>query len=97
MICNKKVCHSGIKCSKTTNRPFSTKSSQALEKGVILPTKFHYIAFDSKNGSKILSNINFPFTFYFKGKVFCTPKQISQANVNVLVETENKMPLGFTY
>ena len=81
---------------KLKHRPFSTKSSQALEKGLVLPTKNHYLVFDSKNGHRILNNINFPFTFYFKGQIFCTPKQTSQAKVSVLVETENKLPLAFT-
>ena len=85
MLNGKKVCHSGIKHEKNNSRPFSSKSSQALSKGIILPTKFHYLIFDSKNGHKILRNIVFPFTYYFKGKIFCTPKQISHTNVNVLV------------
>ena len=50
----KKVCNSGVKVEKN-GQCFYSKSSQALKKGtVILPTKFHKIAFDSKNGGKLV-------------------------------------------
>lgn len=45
----KKICNSGIQVLKNI-KTFQTKSHQALEKGVIIPTKFHILAFSSKNG-----------------------------------------------
>jgi hypothetical protein len=93
----KKFCNSGIKIVHSSNRPFSEKSSHALHKGLILATKFHYVVFDSKNGQKILKNINIPFTFYWKGKIFCTPKTVSKIKADILLETENGNPLAFTY
>ena len=80
----KKVCNSGIVVNRV-KRPFSSKSTQALKKGVVLPTKFHYLAFDAKNGHKLLENIKFPFSIYEKSKVFCTPKAVSKAKVNILI------------
>jgi hypothetical protein len=68
-------------------RPFSAKSRQAVNNGVVLPTKYHYVVFNSKNGQKILHNVNFPFTFYWKGSLICTPKSTSKAKANILVET----------
>lgn len=82
---NKKVCNSGIMILGSRSRQFSEKSSSALQKGIILPTKFHYVAFDSKNGHKTLKNINLPFTFYWKGKIFCTPKAVSKTKAEILV------------
>ena len=87
MLNGKKVCHSGIKHEKNNSRPFSSKSSQALSKGIILPTKFHYLIFDSKNGHKILRNIVFPFTYYFKGKIFLTLFNPTKAFLNILGDT----------
>lgn len=81
----KKVSNSGVKILHENIRPFSAKSRQAVTNGVILPTKYHYVVFNSKNGQKILNNANFPFTFYWKGNVICTPKSISKAKANILV------------
>lgn len=82
---------------RKTNRAFTSKSDQALKKGIVLPTKFHYLAFDAKNSHKLLQNVTLPFSVYEKSKVFCTPKSVSKANVTVLVETEGKNPLIFSY
>ena len=45
----KKVCNSGVQVSGG-NRCFADRSGHALQKGVLLPTKFDYMVFDSKNG-----------------------------------------------
>ena len=79
--------NSGVKIVVENRRPFSAKSRQAVTNGVVLPTKYHYVVFNSKNGQKILNNISFPFTFYWKGNVLCTPKSVSKAKANILVET----------
>lgn len=60
----KRICNSGIQIFRNSNRFFQTKSIQALEKGAVLATKFNYLAFNSKNGDSLISNINFPFSFY---------------------------------
>lgn len=54
---------------------------QALNNGAVLPTKFHYLAFNSKNGDSLINNISFPFTFFEKHKVFCVPIITTRANV----------------
>lgn len=81
----KKVSNSGVKILSDNIRPFSAKSRQAVNNGIILPTKYHYVVFNSKNGQKILSNINFPFTYYWRGNMLCTPKSVSKAKANILV------------
>lgn len=81
----KKVCNSGIKIVRNNNRFFQSKSTQALDKGAVLPTKFHYLAFNSKNGDTLINNIQFPFSFFEKHKVFCVPLIITRANVTSLV------------
>jgi len=79
----KKICNSGIKLVGS-NRPFEDKSSQAVHNGVVLSTKFDYVVFDSKSGQRILRNIEVPFNFYWKSKLFCTSKVISKAKVDIL-------------
>jgi hypothetical protein len=79
----KRICNSGIKVV-TSNRPFADKSSNAVGNGIVLSSKFDYVVFNSKSGSKILRNINVPFAFYWKSKVFCTPRVISQVKAEVL-------------
>jgi hypothetical protein len=79
------VSNSGVKVISEVRRPFSAKSRQAVANGVVLSTKYHYVVFNSKNGQKILSNISFPFTFYWKGSMLCTSKSISKAKANILV------------
>ena len=81
-----KVCNSGIKV-ESINRPFNGKSSQALTRGLTLGSKFDYVVFDSKSGSKLVKNIECPFSFYWKSKLFCTPKNVSQIKADVLYET----------
>ena len=61
---NKKVCNSGVKVFHTANKVFHRKSKQALDSGAVLPTKFHYLAFNAKNGDNLIKNISFPFSFY---------------------------------
>lgn len=73
----KRVCNSGVKVV-TSSRPFADKSSNAVDNGIVLSSKFDYVVFNSKSGHKILKNINVPFAFYWKSKVFCTPRIISQ-------------------
>ncbi len=80
------MCNSGIKVV-TTNRPFADRSSHAIGNGTVLSSKFDYVVFNSKSGNKILGNINVPFAFYWKSKVFCTPRVISQVKAEVLFET----------
>ena len=91
------MCSSGLKVIKVNKRPFSAKSRQAVNNGIVLPTKFHYVVFNSKNGQRILKNIKFPFTFYWKGNIICTPKSVSKAKANILVETELGSPFAFIY
>ncbi len=93
----KKICNSGVKILSFTNRPYTAKSTQAVNNGVVLSTKYDYVVFNSKNGQKILNNINFPFTFYWKEKVLCTSKTISQTKANILVQSEIGSPFAFTY
>jgi hypothetical protein len=64
---------------------------------VVLPTKFHYLAFNSKNGDSLINNISFPFTFFEKHKVFCVPIVASAAHVTALIETEDRIPIVFTH
>ena len=69
------------------SRTFRDKSSQALSKGLTLSSKFDYVIFDGKSGSKLLKNVSVPFSFYWKSKLFCVPKILSQTKVEVLLET----------
>ena len=91
----KRVCNSGVK-TIPANRPFADRSGNAVENGVVLATKFDYVVFNSKSGSRILRNINVPFAFYWRSKLFCTPRLVSQAKAEVLFETELNYPLAFT-
>jgi hypothetical protein len=61
---NKKIFNSGLQVFLTTNKIFHRKSQQALDDGAVLPTKFHYLAFNAKNGDNLIKNISFPFSFY---------------------------------
>lgn len=79
----KRVCNSGVK-TIPANRPFADRSGNAVDNGVVLATKFDYVVFNSKSGSKILRNINVPFAFYWRSKLFCTPRLVSQAKAEVL-------------
>lgn len=58
------VCNSGIHVVRSSQRAFQNKSVQALDKGTVLPTKFHFLAFNSKNGDSLIKNVIFPFTFF---------------------------------
>lgn len=80
------MCNSGIQVNNVS-RPFSDKSSHALAKGITLASKFDYVLFDGKSGSRLLKNVSVPFSFYWKSKLFCTNKTISQAKVDILLET----------
>lgn len=90
------MCNSGIKVA-STSRPFADKSSQAVHNGVVLSTKFDYVVFDSKSGHKILRNVEVPFTFYWKSRLFCTNKATTQVKADILFETESGYPLAFCY
>ena len=74
----KRICNSGV-ILVNTSRPFADKSHNAVDKGVILTTKYDYVAFNSKSGNKMLNNISVPFAFYWKSKLFCTPRAVSKA------------------
>ncbi len=80
-----KIINSGVKIVPQ-KRIFLSKSSKALEKGLILPTKFHFAAFDSKSGDKLLNKVSFPMGFYWKGKLQCTSQAHSKAKVQVLIQ-----------
>jgi len=73
--------------SRNNSRFCHMKSVQAIQKGAVLPTKFHYFAFNSKNGDQLLEGITFPFTFFEKHKIFCVPLPKTRAKVTCLVET----------
>ena len=79
-----------------SSRPFRDKSSQALSRGLTLSSKFDYVIFDGKSGSKLLKDVNVPFSFYWKSRIFCIPRIVSQAKVEVLLETEKGSPIAFT-
>lgn len=83
LLKGQKVCNSGVKVV-TASRPFTDKSSHALSKGLTLSSKFDYAVFDAKSGNKILKNLESPFGFYWKSKLFCTPKIVSQMKGDVL-------------
>jgi hypothetical protein len=55
-----------------------------VEKGVVVGSKFEYVVFDSKSGQRILRNIEVPFTFYWKSRLFCTSKAVTQVKVEVI-------------
>ena len=55
------------------------------------------MVFDSKNGEKITHNIETPFSFYWKNRVFCTPKAVSKVDANLLYQTETGYPLAFVH
>ena len=80
------MANSGLKIVGV-NRPFKDKSSHALAKGLTLQTKFDYVVFDGKSGSKLLKDVPFPFSFFWKSKLFCTSKTESQVKVDILLET----------
>jgi len=69
------------------SRCIADRSSHALKKGVLLPTKFDHMVFDAKNGQKITHNIESPFTFYWKSKLFCTSKAVSKVRADILYQT----------
>ena len=79
-----KFANSGIHVLNS-NRPFRDKSSQALSKGLTLATKFDYVTFDAKSGSKLLQGITLPFSFYWKSKLFCVDRTSSQAKADILL------------
>lgn len=79
-----KAINSGVMVT-TVNRPFRDKSCQALSKGLTLATKFDYVVFDGKSGSKLLKNIEIPFSFFWKSKLFCTNKTVSQVKADILL------------
>lgn len=90
------MCNSGVRVVNSS-RPFADKSSHALAKGLTLQTKFDYVVFDSKSGSRLLKNIECPFSFFWKSKLFCSPKNVSQMKGDVLFETESGFPLAYSY
>lgn len=81
------MCNSGIQIIGGSTRFFQSKSIEALDKGVVLSTKFHHLAFNAKNGDSLLKNVIFPFSFYEKHKVFCTPVMKTRAKIVSLVES----------
>lgn len=83
MLKGQKMCNSGVKMM-STSRPFADKSSHALSKGLTLSSKFDYVVFQGKGGSKLLKNIEAPFGFYWKSKLFCTGKNVSQMKGDIL-------------
>ena len=83
-IKGQRVCNSGVLMTQS-NRPFRGKSSHALDKGVTLASKFDHVVFDSKSGSKLLKNVQTPFSFYWKSKLFCTCKAVSHIKGEILL------------
>lgn len=74
------ICNSGIKVTHS-NRPFHGRSSHAVSNGLTLSSKFDYVVFDAKSGSRLLQNIEASFSVFWKHKLFCTHKQTTQAKV----------------
>ncbi len=68
------MCNSGVRVVNSS-RPFADKSSHALAKGLTLQTKFDYVVFDSKSGSRLLKNIECPFSFFGRANSSVLPRK----------------------
>lgn len=79
-----KIVNSGVRVVTAGSRTFSDKSSQAVHKGLTLATKFEHVVFEAKSGSRLTRNIEGPFGFYWKSKLFCTSKAVSHSKADVL-------------
>lgn len=91
-----RVCSSGV-VVEGGSRPFAERSAQAVSRGLTLGSKFEHVVFDAKSGSRLLRNIQSPFGFYWKSKLFCKGKGKAQSKADILFETESGAPLAFTH